>query len=87
MTDAYQEAITYLQAHPDETVALAVFKLGMKSETALKTYQALAKDFTPAGTIQIAGLKAYADELPALDIAAEPPAESKYYNPHFTPVS
>jgi NitT/TauT family transport system substrate-binding protein len=86
LTVAYSEAIKYLQGQQAATVALAVSKLGMKQEVATKTYQELAKDFTADGKISTAGLKAYADQLPALAIAPKSPAESAYYDPQFTPV-
>jgi NitT/TauT family transport system substrate-binding protein len=84
---AYAEAIRYLQAQQEPTVALAVTKLGMTRDVASKTYQELAKDFTADGKISTAGLKAYADQLPALQIAPKSPAESAYYDAQFTPVA
>jgi len=55
----------------------------MTPEVAVKTYDELAKDFTPDGKISTAGLKAYADQLPTLGIAKKVPEESSYYDPGF----
>jgi NitT/TauT family transport system substrate-binding protein len=83
LTQSYADAIKQLQSDKAGTVALQVSKLGMKQEVAAKTYDELAKDFTPDGKISTAGLKAYADQLPALGIAKKAPAESSYYDPGF----
>jgi NitT/TauT family transport system substrate-binding protein len=81
---AYSAAITYLQAHEDTSVALAVSKLGLKPGPAAQTYTVLAKDFTPTGTLHTTGLRAYATLLPALKIAPTVPAESDYLSTEFT---
>jgi NitT/TauT family transport system substrate-binding protein len=81
LTRSYTDAIKQLQADQAGTVALEVSKLGMKRDVATKTYQELAGDFTPGGKVSTAGLKAYADQLPALGIAKSVPEESSYYAP------
>jgi NitT/TauT family transport system substrate-binding protein len=81
---AYSEAITFIQSHEEVSVALAVAKLGLKAGAATQTYNALAKDFTPTGAINAAGLKSYAVLLPALKIASTTPAESDYLDTAFT---
>lgn len=83
---AYAEAIRYIQANQDGTVSLAESKLGMKPAVATQTYQELAPDFTPTGSIDVAGMQQYADQLPALKIAQQVPAQSTWYDPGFTPV-
>ncbi|GAA2645035.1 ABC transporter substrate-binding protein [Paractinoplanes durhamensis] len=84
LTEAYAEAITYLQAHEPESVQLAVSKLGMKPAVATQAYQELSKDFTPTGKINTAGLAAYAESLPGLKLAQKVPTEQQYYDPKFT---
>jgi NitT/TauT family transport system substrate-binding protein len=79
LTQAYTEAITYLQGHKDEAVSLSVSKLNLKPDVAAQSYAELAKDFTADGKVDTAGLKAYADQLPALKLAKQAPAESAYY--------
>ena len=83
LTKAYAEAITYLQAHEAESVSLSVAKLGMKQDVATRTFQELAGEFTADGKINLNGLKAYAESLPALNLAKKVPAESDYYDPGF----
>jgi NitT/TauT family transport system substrate-binding protein len=83
LSQAYADAIKQLQSDKDGTVALEVSKLGMTPDVAAKTYDELAKDFTPNGKISTAGLKAYADQLPTLGIAKKVPGESSYYDGTF----
>jgi NitT/TauT family transport system substrate-binding protein len=83
LTQSYADAIKQLQSDKDGTVALEVSKLGMTPEVAARTYDELAKDFTPDGKISTAGLKAYADQLPTLGIATKVPDESSYHDASF----
>jgi NitT/TauT family transport system substrate-binding protein len=83
LTQAYSEAITYLQGNKDAAVRLSVAKLGMKQDVAVRTFDELAKDFTANGTINVNGLMSYARSLPALDLAKDVPAEADYYDPGF----
>ncbi|MEU4242669.1 ABC transporter substrate-binding protein [Actinoplanes sp. NPDC026619] len=83
LTQAYAEAITYLQANKDSAVQLSVAKLAMKQEVAVQTFDELAKDFTANGKINVNGLKSYAESLPTLNLAKKVPAEADYYDPGF----
>jgi NitT/TauT family transport system substrate-binding protein len=84
LTKAYSQAITFLRGNQGATVPVAVAKLGMTQGVAVRAYQELAGDFTPDGKINTAGLRAYADQLPALGIAKTAPAEPAYYDASFT---
>ncbi len=83
---AYAKAITFIQQNKPATVAVQQSALGQKANVATKAYDALAPGLTPDGAMDTAGLKAYADALPGLQLATASPAESTYYDPSFVPV-
>lgn len=82
---AYKDALTWMQGHRTETVALAVSKLSMDQKIAEQTYDALASKFTPDGSINKAGMKAYADALPELNAGTSAPDESAYLSTAIKP--
>jgi ABC-type nitrate/sulfonate/bicarbonate transport system substrate-binding protein len=75
---AYTKAIAWMKANRDKTVALAVAKLGMPQPIAEKTYDGLIGGFSSDGSVNAAGMAAYAKALPDLGIATSSPSESTY---------
>ncbi|WNM28476.1 ABC transporter substrate-binding protein [Demequina capsici] len=80
LTDVYTQTIEWMQANPDETVAIAMDKLGMSDSIAQGTYDQLMSNFTTDGSIDVDGLAAYASALPSLGIADTSPDQSAYFN-------
>jgi NitT/TauT family transport system substrate-binding protein len=78
LAGAYTEAINWMKANKDDTVKLAMDKLGMTDAIAVKTYGALIGSFTPDGKLNTSGLAAYAKALPDLGIATNVPKASSY---------
>jgi NitT/TauT family transport system substrate-binding protein len=83
LTQSYADAIKQLQGDQSGTVALCESKLKMTPEVAAKTWTELAPDFTANGKINKQGLRAYAEQLPALGIAKTSPPESAYLDTGF----
>jgi len=75
---AYKDALAWMQSHKPETVQLAVSKLSMTQPIAKQTYDALVPKFTLDGSINTAGMSAYAKALPELGIATTAPAQDLY---------
>jgi NitT/TauT family transport system substrate-binding protein len=78
LASAYTKAIGWMKQHKDETVDLAVQKLGMDPAVAAKTYDALMPNFTEDGKINTGGLADYAKALESLGIASTTPDEGSY---------
>jgi NitT/TauT family transport system substrate-binding protein len=85
----YHQAITFMQApsHESATVAVAVKQLGQTKTVATESYKAVVGLFTPDGTINTAGLIAYAKALPALGISTTVPSLREMYTSTFIPVT
>jgi len=84
---SFAESIQWMKDNKQGTVHLAMSRLGMANDVAGKTYDALVPDFTPDGTINLAGLAAFAQALPGLKLAPSTPAQDTYYTGAFIPVT
>ncbi|MBO0837188.1 MAG: ABC transporter substrate-binding protein [Actinobacteria bacterium] len=83
---AYFQAIKYLQAHRTYGIQATTKALHVDSGLAAQLYDQLAKAMNTDGSMNLAGVKAYAQALPDLGIAPNVPSLNDYYTNKFIPV-
>ncbi|MBO0681696.1 MAG: ABC transporter substrate-binding protein, partial [Candidatus Dormibacteraeota bacterium] len=83
---AYFQAIKYLQAHRTYGIQATTKALHVDSGLATQLYDQLAKGMNTDGSMNLAGVKSYAQALPDLGIAPSVPKLDDYYTGKFIPV-
>jgi len=83
---AYFRAIQYLKTHRDYGIKATAAALHVDTTLATRLYDFLAHDLRTDGSMNLQGVKTYAQYLPVLGIADQVPSLDQYYTDKFVPV-
>ncbi len=81
---AMKQATAWIKTHRTQTIALAVKDMKLPPPIAAASYKADASLLTPDGAVNVAGLKAMAEAVPALTLGPKAPAVSSTYTTSVT---